>query len=137
MRNSEEAGIKKTPSGQGSSTEYQDSQSTYLSTKRKDAKGKLSSDELYEEYLKRQSEDCEETANKKENKTGTTKDTPCRKSKLESIPEMDLRQYCDSGLADKIGLEKVSQSKKDDFTGIQPCHKWPCEFVCTSLLVIN
>ena len=41
MRSSEVAGIKKTPSGQGSSTEYQDSHSTYLSTKRKDTEGKL------------------------------------------------------------------------------------------------
>ena len=46
----------------------------------------------------------------------------------ESIAEMDLKQYCESGWADRIGLEKVSQSKKDNFTGINPCRKWPCEF---------
>ena len=94
MRNSEVGGIKKTPSRQGSSTRYQDCHSTCLSTKRKDAKGKLSSDKLYKEYLKRHTEERKEAANKKENKTGATKDVPCRKSILETIPEMDLRQYC-------------------------------------------
>ena len=94
---------------------------------RKDAEGKLSSDVLYEEYRKRRREEREEATNKG-NATENSKDTPNRKNAFESIAEMDLEQYCKSGWSDRIGLEKVSQSKKDDFTGINPCRKWPCEY---------
>ena len=60
--------------------------------------------------------------------TENSKDTPNRKNAFESIAEMDLEPYCKNGWSDRIGLEKVSQSKKDDFTGINSCRKWPCEY---------
>ena len=93
---------------------------------KKDADGKLGSEVLYEMYKEKQREEQEEAASK--GNATKDRDTPERKHAFEPIAEMDLEQYCKSRWSDRIGLEKVPQSKKDDFTVIGPCRKWPCEY---------
>ena len=44
------------------------------------------------------------------------------------MTEMDLHEYTESGLSDKIGLEKVSKAKQEDYSGILPCRRWPCKY---------
>ena len=115
------AGIKTTPAAQGSSTGTPDCHTTYLSTMKRDADGKLGSEVLYKMYKEEQRKEQVEAASK--GNATKDRDTPKRKNVFKPIAAMDLEQYCKSGWSDRIGLEKVSQSKKDDFTGIGPCRK--------------
>ena len=91
-------------------------------------RGKCSSDEIYQKYLARYNEEKERAASSGENRPKATTDKSNRTSILETVTSMDLREYTESGLSDKIGMERVSKKKQEDYDGILPCRRWPCEY---------
>ena len=90
--------------------------------------GKRSSDKIYQEYPARYKEEKERAACSGENGPKAATDESNRTSILETVTSMDLREYTESGLSDKIGMEKVSKKKQEEYDGVLPSRRWPCEY---------